>query len=158
MITYPIIATFAIMENTNMKEAKEIIELFNSNLDLPPLTPKLVRTLYTALYRLDPNKSLSGICVIANNLGGYEITLLLKIFPLWSEFSGNYHYPIKAPAYLAMTEEEAYFFYCKTSSMWHKDAIYGAARRRLHSFCLYVLEDLLQYYRDVGTYTLQSSK
>lgn len=63
-----------------------------------------------------------------------------------------------AAAYLGMSPSDAYFFFSKTGSMWHKDAIYGAARRRLHSFCLSVLEDLLQYYREVGSYTLQSSK
>ncbi len=140
-----------------MKEAKEIVEIFNSDPDLPSLTPELVRSLYTMLCRIDASTTKTGICAILL-LAFNELSLLRAIFTLWPEYSGVDNYPIKAPAYLDMSPSDAYFFFSKTSSMWHRDAIYGAARLRLWSFCISVLEDLLQYYRDVGTYTLSSSK
>lgn len=141
-----------------MKEAKEIVEIFNCDPELPALTPGIVRTLYMALYSLDPNKERSGICSVLIFTTTPQFSLLKAIFTIWPEFSGVNQYPIKCPAYLGLSPSEAYFFFSRTSSMWHRGAIYGAARRRLWSFCLSVLEDLLQYYRVEGTYTLSSSK
>lgn len=140
-----------------MRAAEEIIERFNSAPDMPSLTPALVRSLFRAIYLINPDRAISGICRIPT-LVTTELILLREIFAVWPEFSGVYHYPIKAPVYIELSPSEAYFFFCKTSSMWHPNSIYGAARRRLYDFCLSMLEELLQYYRDVGTYTLQSSK
>ncbi len=140
-----------------MTPAKELIELFNSAPDFPALTPELVRSLYRTLNLINPHTAKGGICTIPL-LSVNELILLKAIFPLWPEYSGNQDYPIKSPAYFGLSPVEAYYFFSKTSSMWHRESLYGTARRRLYDFCLSMLKELLQYYRDVGTYTLQSSK
>lgn len=112
--------------------------------ELPILTTETIQSLYRQLMSINPNTATAGICNEIDLFTGAEIRLLDALFKIWPEYSGNYSFPIKSPAYLKSINKNAYFIYHGSSLMWHPKTIYGAARRRLWAFCLSVLEEMVE--------------
>ena len=111
---------------------------------LPILTTKTVQSLYRQLMDINPNTAMVGICNKLNLFNEAEVILLGALFKIWPEYTGDYNFPIKSPAYLKSINKNAYFIYNRSSLMWHPKTIYGAARRRLLAFCISVLEEMVE--------------
>jgi len=111
---------------------------------LPILTTKTVQSLYRQLMDINPNTAMVGICNELNLFNEAEVILLGALFKIWPEYTGDYNFPIKSPAYLKSINKNAYFIYNGSSLMWHPKTIYGAARRRLLAFCISVLEEMVE--------------
>lgn len=111
---------------------------------LPILTTKTVQSLYRQLMDINPNTAMVGICYKLNLFNEAEVILLDALFKIWPEYTGDYNFPIKSPAYLKSINKNAYFIYSGSSLMWHPKTIYGAARRRLWAFCISVLEEMVE--------------
>lgn len=116
----------------------------NDSPDTPILTPETVQSLYSQLMSINPNTAITGLCHELAIPNWEEHWLLKTLFKIWPEYSGNYSFPIKSPAYLKSIDAEAYLIYHGSSLMWHPNTIYGAARRRLLAFCLSVLEEMVE--------------